>query len=178
MELGSLMAWSLIIDGLLTLLLMISIYCAVRLNKRLSILRSDKANLEKLIQQFEIVTEKADASLSGLRRTADQVKTDLDDATEKSQGMRDELAFLIERADLNAEKLAKVSSMKTHSLSENRKTSMINPSSLNFDADLDGPLLKVAQLESEQNHLDENTGNNIGESDAERELLNALKKAR
>ena len=172
------MAWSLIMDGLLTLLLLFSIYCAVRLNKRLSILSSDKANLEKLIQQFEVVTEKADASLSGLRRTADQVKQDLDDATAKSQGMRDELAFLIERADLNAERLAKMSNPKINSLPEDGKKSMINPSPLNSDTDLYEPLLGVSQLEREQDYQDEGTGINISESDAERDLLNALRKVR
>ena len=172
------MAWSLIIDGLLTLLLLVSIYCAIRLNTRLSILRSDKSNLEKLIQQFEVVTEKADASLSGLRRTADQVKNDLDDATAKSQGMRDELAFLIERADLNAERLAKVSSPTINFVPEGEKKSMINSSPLNSNANLYEPLLDGSQLEREQDYQDESTEINISESEAERDLINALRKVR
>jgi chromosome segregation ATPase len=178
MELGSLMAWSLIIDGLLILLLLVSIYCAVRLNKRLSILRSDKSNLEKLIQQFEVVTEKADASLSGLRRTADQVKNDLDDATAKSQGMRDELAFLIERADLKAERLAKMSSPTINSLPEGQKKSMTNSSPLSSGANLYEPLLNGSQLERKQDYQDESVEINISESEAERDLMNALRKVR
>ena len=89
------MIWSLLIEGLLVLLLTVTIYCAIRLNKRLTVLRMEKEQLEQLINQFEIVADRAHSSLSGLRATADQVKSDLDDATNKSHAMRDELAFLI-----------------------------------------------------------------------------------
>ena len=100
------------------LLLTATIYFAIRLNKRLTVLRVEKEQLEKLITQFEFVADRAHSSLSGLRATADQVKSDLDDATNKSHAMRDELAFLIERADINAEKLAQLSSSKTGNLAQ------------------------------------------------------------
>ena len=112
------MIWSLLIEGLLVLLLTATIYFAIRLNKRLTVLRVEKEQLEKLITQFELVADRAHSSLSGLRATADQVKSDLDDATNKSHAMRDELAFLIERADINAEKLAQLSSSKTDNLAQ------------------------------------------------------------
>ena len=112
------MIWSLLIEGLLVLLLTATIYFAIRLNKRLTVLRVEKEQLEKLITQFELVADRAHSSLSGLRATADQVKSDLDDATNKSHAMRDELAFLIERADINAEKLAQLSSSKTGNLAQ------------------------------------------------------------
>ena len=112
------MIWSLLIEVLLVLLLTATIYFAIRLNKRLTVLRVEKEQLEKLITQFEFVADRAHSSLSGLRATADQVKSDLDDATNKSHAMRDELAFLIERADINAEKLAQLSSSKTGNLAQ------------------------------------------------------------
>ena len=41
------MIWSLLIEGLLVLLLTATIYFAIRLNKRLTVLRVEKEQLEK-----------------------------------------------------------------------------------------------------------------------------------
>ena len=167
------MIWSLLIEGLLVLLLTATIYFAIRLNKRLSVLRVEKEQLEKLITQFELVADRAHSSLSGLRATADQVKSDLDDATNKSHAMRDELAFLIERADINAEKLAQLSSSKTGNLAQdsgldNEQSVTIN-SQENFE--------NIQSLANERDN-EEIFDQNLGVSEVERELITALKRAR
>ena len=167
------MIWSLLIEGLLVLLLTATIYFAIRLNKRLTVLRVEKEQLEKLITQFELVADRAHSSLSGLRATADQVKSDLDDATNKSHAMRDELAFLIERADINAEKLAQLSSSKTGYLAQdsgldNEQSVTIN-SQENFE--------NIQSLANERDN-EEIFDQNLGVSEVERELITALKRAR
>ena len=167
------MIWSLLIEGLLVLLLTATIYFAIRLNKRLTVLRVEKEQLEKLITQFELVADRAHSSLSGLRATADQVKSDLDDATNKSHAMRDELAFLIERADINAEKLAQLSSSKTGYLAQdsgldNEQSVTIN-SQENFE--------NIQSLANERDN-EEVFDQNMGVSEVERELITALKRAR
>ena len=167
------MIWSLLIEGLLVLLLTATIYFAIRLNRRLTVLRVEKEQLEKLITQFELVADRAHSSLSGLRATADQVKSDLDDATNKSHAMRDELAFLIERADINAEKLAQLSSSKTGNLSQdsgldNEQSVTINPRE-NFE--------NIQSLANERDN-EEIFDQNLGVSEVERELITALKRAR
>ncbi len=167
------MIWSLLIEVLLVLLLTATIYFAIRLNKRLTVLRVEKEQLEKLITQFELVADRAHSSLSGLRATADQVKSDLDDATNKSHAMRDELAFLIERADINAEKLAQLSSSKTDNLAQdsglgNEQSVAIN-SQENFE--------NIQSLANERDN-EEVFGQNMGVSEVERELITALKRAR
>ena len=167
------MIWSLLIEGLLVLLLTATIYFAIRLNKRLAVLRVEKEQLEKLITQFELVADRAHSSLSGLRATADQVKSDLDDATNKSHAMRDELAFLIERADINAEKLAQLSSSKTGNLAQdsgldNEQSVTIN-SQENFE--------NIQSLANERDN-EEVFDQNMGVSEVERELITALKRAR
>ena len=167
------MIWSLLIEGLLVLLLTATIYFAIRLNKRLTVLRVEKEQLEKLITQFELVADRAHSSLSGLRATADQVKSDLDDATNKSHAMRDELAFLIERADINAEKLAQLSSSKTGNLAQdsgldNEQSVTIN-SQENFE--------NIQSLANERDN-EEIFDQNMGVSEVERELITALKRAR
>ena len=167
------MIWSLLLEGLLVLLLTATIYFAIRLNKRLTVLRVEKEQLEKLITQFELVADRAHSSLSGLRATADQVKSDLDDATNKSHAMRDELAFLIERADINAEKLAQLSSSKTGNLAQdsgldNEQSVTIN-SQENFE--------NIQSLANERDN-EEIFDQNLGVSEVERELITALKRAR
>ena len=167
------MIWSLLIEVLLVLLLTATIYFAIRLNKRLTVLRVEKEQLEKLITQFELVADRAHSSLSGLRATADQVKSDLDDATNKSHAMRDELAFLIERADINAEKLAQLSSSKTGNLAQdsgldNEQSVTIN-SQENFE--------NIQSLANERDN-EEIFDQNMGVSEVERELITSLKRAR
>jgi ABC-type transporter Mla subunit MlaD len=167
------MIWSLLIEGLLVLLLTATIYFAIRLNKRLTVLRVEKEQLEKLITQFELVADRAHSSLSGLRATADQVKSDLDDATNKSHAMRDELAFLIERADINAEKLAQLSSSKTGNLAQDsgldNEQSVTTNSQENFE--------NIQSLANERDN-EEIFDQNLGVSEVERELITALKRAR
>ena len=99
------MHWFALIDGVLILLLVVTIICAFNLSRRLASLRSDKRNLESLMEQFKAITDKADSSLSDLRTTAEGVVSDLREAADSSRAMRDELAFLVERADRAAEKL-------------------------------------------------------------------------
>ena len=167
------MIWSLLIESLLVLLLTATIYFAIRLNKRLTVLRVEKEQLEKLIKQFEIVADRAQSSLSGLKATADQVRSDLDDATHKSHAMRDELAFLIERADINAEKLARMSSLKADKLDQTNsyydETSATTSTRENIEN------IKPAAGEYDN---DGGFDQNIGVSEVERELITALKRAR
>mgnify|MGYP001354956335 FL=1 len=167
------MIWSLLIEGLLVLLLTATIYFAIRLNKRLTVLRVEKEQLEKLIMQFELVADRAHSSLSGLRATADQVKSDLDDATKKSHAMRDELAFLIERADINAEKLAQFSSPKAGNLAQDSRLDNEQPVTINSHENFENK-----QSVANEHDNEETFDQNMGVSEVERELITALKRAR
>ena len=167
------MIWSLLIEGLLVLLLTATIYFAIRLNKRLTVLRVEKEQLEKLITQFELVADRAHSSLSGLRATADQVKSDLDDATNKSHAMRDELAFLIERADTNAEKLAQLSSSKTVKLTQDSVPDNEQWVTVNSHENIES----IQSVGNERDN-EEIFDKNMGVSEVERELITALKRAR
>ena len=167
------MIWSLLIEGLLVLLLTATIYFAIRLNRRLTVLRVEKEQLEKLITQFELVADRAHSSLSGLRATADQVKSDLDDATNKSHAMRDELAFLIERADINAEKLAQLSSPKTGKLAQDSVPDNEQSVTINSHENIES----IQSVGNERDN-EEIFDKNMGVSEVERELITALKRAR
>ncbi len=89
------------IDVVVALLLVVTIGYAIRLNKRLSMLRRDKAELEKLAVTFAESTIRADESLSRLRSTADQMQQQIAAA----QGLHDDLVFLLNRGEKAADRL-------------------------------------------------------------------------
>ena len=159
------MGWLNIIDGILIILLSATIFCAVSLSRRLSSLRSYKKNLEKLMSEFHHISEKADKSLTGIRATAEEVSRELAEANAKSRSMRDELAFLVERADRLAEKIA----TKSNDLSVGKEAN---------DKHLDNEQPNNEQLDDSAgmaNNIDFKDG---GQSQVERELLSALRRVK
>ena len=100
------MNWDLILDGVMIVLLLATVFYAFLLNRRLAVLRSDKEALESFIDRFTEATSKADSSIRGMRNTAEQCRSMLGDPLSKAEALRDELLFLIDRADKSAERLA------------------------------------------------------------------------
>ena len=95
------MPYSLILDVLVAVLLAVTIGYAVVLNKRLGKLRGDKIDLEKLATKFGESTSRAEESIENLRHTADLLQGGID----KAQALRDDLTFLIDRGDQAADSL-------------------------------------------------------------------------
>lgn len=95
------MPYSLLIDILVAVLLVVTIGYAVRLNKRLGLLRRDKKELEKLATTFADSTIRADESLGRLRTTADMMQRQIDSA----QALHDDLAYLVDRGEKAADRL-------------------------------------------------------------------------
>ena len=154
------MGWLNLIDGILIILLLATIFCAVSLSRRLSLLRSDKKNLEKLMGEFHHISEKADKSLAGIKATAEEVSRELAEANAKSRSMRDELAFLVERADRLAEKIA----TNSNDLLVEKET---NEKFLDNE-----PLNDLADTANSIDFKDN------GQSEVERELLSALRRVK
>ena len=154
------MGWLNLIDGILIILLVATIFCAVSLSRRLSSLRSDKKNLEKLMGEFHHISEKADKSLTGIRATAEEVSRELAEANAKSRSMRDELAFLVERADRLAEKIA------------------ADPKDLFVGKEVDDKPLDKEQLDDSAVTASDVDFNDNGQSQVERELLGALRRVK
>ena len=154
------MGWLNLIDGILIILLVATIFCAVSLSRRLSSLRSDKKNLEKLMGEFHHISEKADKSLTGIRATAEEVSRELAEANAKSRSMRDELAFLVERADRLAEKIAS------------------NSNDLLFGKEADEKSLDNEPLDDQAGTASGIDSKDNGQSQVERELLSALRRVK
>ena len=154
------MGWLNLIDGILIILLVATIWCAMSLSRRLSSLRSDKKNLEKLIGEFHDISEKADKSLTGIRATAEEVSRELAEANAKSRSMRDELAFLVERADRLAEKIA------------------TNPNDLSVGKEAKGKPLENEPVDEAAGTASDIDFKDNEQSQVERELLSALRRVK
>lgn len=99
------MDYKLVLDVIIALLLAATILYAVVLNRRLGILRRNGDELAKLIARFNEATLRAESSIPKLRKAAEEAGQALQERVEKAQSLRDDLAFMIERADTMATKL-------------------------------------------------------------------------
>lgn len=97
------------LDGLMAVLLAITIGYAAMLNRKLAAWRNDKAELEKLIDRFNRAAQHADIGISALKEASEATGRELSQATAKAQSLRDDLAFLIERAEPIADRMTEQS---------------------------------------------------------------------
>ena len=99
------MDWKVVLDIVVSLLLIATIGYAVMLNSRLSSLRKNRDDLAKTLVNFNEATVRAESSIPKLRKAAEESGQILQERVEKAQSLRDDLAFMIERADTMANRL-------------------------------------------------------------------------
>lgn len=99
------MDFRVILDLIIAVLLIATIGYAVTLNSRLTALRRNRDQLSKIISAFNEATVRAEASIPKLKRAAEDAGGGLQERMEKAQSLRDDLAFMIERADTMANRL-------------------------------------------------------------------------
>lgn len=93
------------LDVIIIILLAATIVYAVILNSRLAQLRSHRDDLARLVAAFNDATARAESGIPRLRGVADEASQSLQERVDKAQTLRDDLAFMIERADSMAGKL-------------------------------------------------------------------------
>jgi hypothetical protein len=93
-----------IIDIIVIALLVPTIAIAVLLNRRLAALRSNKAELDALIQSFNDACARAEAGVRTLRTATDEA-TRLQQYLTRSQTLRDDLSYLLDRGTSLADRL-------------------------------------------------------------------------
>ena len=103
------MSIELLINIIVICLLVPTIVFAVVLNKRLEILRNSRADLGRLIEAFNDATTRAEAGIPKLKQAADSAGSLLKEQIQKAQILRDDMAFMIERADAVSKRLEKAS---------------------------------------------------------------------
>ncbi|HUA53053.1 MAG TPA: DUF6468 domain-containing protein [Candidatus Sulfotelmatobacter sp.] len=98
------MTLSLFLDVIVAVLLVATIFYAAMLNRRLAGLRSNKAELEALIHTFGEACARAEAGVKTLRSATDEA-TRLQAYLDRSQALRDDLSFLLDRGSGLADRL-------------------------------------------------------------------------
>jgi len=152
---------ALISDITVALLLIATIVYVAVLNRRLGVLRDDKAKLEELIKGLNAASVSAQAGIAGLRQATEEVGRDLEKELAAGRSLRDDLHYLIERGGSAADRLE--GTIRARRDEGARITEMTAPPRTSASA-------KVAQLHAGDDQ--EPRGNQI--SRAERELLRAL----
>lgn len=99
----------LVLDGLLVVLLLATIVYAMILNRKLNRLRGNHDEMEVFVDKLNVACARAEAATAGLRSAGENGKSVFRDAASKAEALRDELAFLVERADIVAGRLANAS---------------------------------------------------------------------
>jgi hypothetical protein len=92
-------------DLVVAVLLIVTIVYAALLNRRLGRLRSDKAELQALIQGLTAASHNAEGAVSALKAANDDIGRQLESKMARAQGLRDDLAYMIERGTTLADRL-------------------------------------------------------------------------
>jgi hypothetical protein len=94
-----------ILDLVVILLLIPTIIYAGILNRRLGALRRSREELAKIVASFNDATLRAEAGIPKLKKATTEANSILKDRVEKAQTLRDDLAFMVERAEELATRL-------------------------------------------------------------------------
>ena len=182
----------LVLDGLLIALLLVTIVYAVILNRKLNRLRGNHDEMEVFVDKLNVACSRAETATAGLRNAGESGKAVFRESVLKAEALRDELAFLVERADIVTGRLAtasegtkvfsrdtepQVSSTKAEST---RKTGQSRPVSEARRGKPTGYAHKQArtQEQARPGQAVADDENASSRSEAEEELLRALRNAR
>lgn len=97
------MQW--LLDLIVIALLAATLFHAMRLERALGVLKRDRAALEQLVEGFNSSTREAQAGIERLRAAADGAGRALERQTQTALGLRDDLRFLVERGERFADRL-------------------------------------------------------------------------
>ena len=167
------MTYSLILDFLVAILLVITIAFAFVLNKRLGKLRGDRKAFEKLAETFGDSTSRAEEGISSLHQTTNVLQERLD----KAQSLKDDLTFMIERGDRTADKLEKLVRLTRDSAALKSETSIRKETQIETQSNQEPEIKKSPSVVTKDELQSLNDLENKGDekSEAERELLKALR---
>lgn len=92
---------SLVLDIIISGLLVLTIAYAMRLNQRLSQLRSDKKELMQLAKTFADATVRAEEGIQKLKVSSESLQVEIN----KAEALKDDLAYLVDRGGRTADEM-------------------------------------------------------------------------
>ncbi len=168
-----------LLEGALVLLLGATLFHALRLERALGVLKRDRAVLEELVAGFNESTRAAEAGIERLRTATDGAGRQIARQIELAQRLRDDLGFLTERGDRLAERLE--GGVRSARMYADQQTSA--PAQMSQMTARPAPVVSVpSPVQPEGGSAPGSAGeSNVAprlRSEAERELLRALRAAR
>ncbi len=97
------MQW--LLDLALIVLLAVTLFHALRLERALGVLRRDRSALEELVAGFNASTRQAEQGIERLRAAADGAGRQIARQVDAAEGLKDDLTFLTERGERLADRL-------------------------------------------------------------------------
>jgi hypothetical protein len=97
------MEW--LLEVALIVLLAVTLFHALRLERALGVLRRDRAALEELVAGFNASTRQAEQGIERLRAAADGTGRQIARQLDTAGALKDDLVFLIERGERLADRL-------------------------------------------------------------------------
>jgi hypothetical protein len=91
---------SLVVEGIVSILLIVMIVYASRLNGRLASLRAQENELQEGIARFNEAAVRAEAAAARLKAVGSEAERTVRAAFDRAQAIRDELTFLVDRGDV------------------------------------------------------------------------------
>ena len=137
------MEW--ILELFLLLLLMATLFQAVRLERALGVLRRDRGALESLVAGFNASTRQAESGIERLRSAADGAGRLIEKQIEASVSLKDDLSFLTERGDRLADRL--------DALVRSARPLATEPTAMSTPAETTGSQLSVSRSPAEKSLL-------------------------
>jgi len=92
-------------DGIVAVLLVATICYAAVLNRRLSVLRGDRAKIDEMIQALSAAAQRAEAGISALKEEAADTGKELERTIANAKRLKDDLAYMVERGGGMADRL-------------------------------------------------------------------------
>lgn len=96
---------SLIINGIMVVLLTMTVVYCFKLNTRIRILQDSKSEFSQLITRFDETTQRAQASIQELQTISAKVNEQLSARLDKANFLADDLAFMIEKGGKIADQM-------------------------------------------------------------------------
>jgi hypothetical protein len=168
-------------DAVVAVLLIVTLVFVGRLNNRLSALRADRGALAELIQGLQHASQQAERAVGGLKLSANDSGRALEGIVERAGALRDDLTFLIGRAEAAADRLegavrgrqeppppAETSRAPGPTSSNKRLSSLLRQAAASERSE---PVVRMADFEQTP---DETSKDQARQSRSERELQRAL----
>ena len=92
-------------DGIVAVLLIATIGYAAVLNRRLALLRGDRAKIDEMIQALSGAAQRAEAGIAALKEGAAEMGQELERTIANARRLKDDLAYMVERGGAMADRL-------------------------------------------------------------------------